>query len=433
MSKRRVVISGLGIINALGADKDEYFNGLLEGKVGIDRIKSFDPVSFSCQVGGEAPEVKVNKFLPKSHRKAAKLMSRDIIFAVIATDSAMKDAGLKTRADNPDGPIDIEPTRSGVNIGAGTMCCDLEELTLAACECVDGDKFDMKKWGAEGMNNLTPLWMLKYLPNMPSCHISIIYDLQGPSNAITSGEVSGMLAINEAYRHIASDKADIMITGGAENRINAMGQIRHCLMDRLNTKDNDNPAGSCRPFDANANGVVQGDGGAMVILEEYQRATQRGAEIYAELKGFGSSYNQSNYIDCEADGKGCEIAMQAALNQAGLKPEDIDLIIPNGIGRIADDKAEATAIKKVFGELAGEIPVLATKSRIGICGAGASAIDFATAALIIKNGKVPANINCDNQSLGLNMPTTVTEAEIKNVLVTCYSHGGQTAAAVIGK
>ena len=251
MTDRRVVITGVGLISALGIGKEEYLEAMLSGTIGVDRIKSFDPVGFPSKVAGESPQLKMSKIVPKSQRKSTKLMSRDIELAIAAADCAVRDAGLKTRASDPDGPVDIDPVRSGINIGAGLICCDLVELAEAGQYGVEDKKFSLGKWGREGMAHLTPLWLLKYLPNMLSCHISIIYDLQGKSNSVTCAEASGLLAISEAYRNIAHDKAEVMLAGGAESKVNPMALMRQCMLNRASTNYNDKPSEAARPFDKN--------------------------------------------------------------------------------------------------------------------------------------------------------------------------------------
>src|SRR5215207_4366611 len=284
---RRVVITGIGVISPIGIGAKTFWENLLAGKVGVRRIQAWDPSGFSSQVGGEVPAYKIGDYVPKSYRKATKVMARDIELAVIAADDAFKDAGLKSKAytDTPD----IPTTRFGCNIGAGLINVDLTELTSALNTSRDGNKLDLKKWGSDGIGNLTPLWLLKYLPNMLACHVTIIHELKGPSNTITCADASSHLAIGEAFRTIQRGKADLAICGGAESKVNPMGMIRHALLKRLNETGNDAPEQAIRPFDSDAAGMAHGEGGGLLILEEYEHAKSRGAKIYAELVGFGAS------------------------------------------------------------------------------------------------------------------------------------------------
>ena len=437
MTKRRVVITGVGVVSSLGNGREDYFAGLLSGQIGIDRIQGFDPVGFPCQIGGEISDLQVKQHVPKAHRKATKLMSRDIELAVVAADLAIRDAGLQTKGTDPEKPPNINPQRSGVNVGAGLISCDLLELGLAVEHALEKGKFNYEKWGAEGMESLTPIWLLKYLPNMLGCHISIIHDLQGPSNSITCAEASGLLSIGESYRIIARGNADVMVAGGAETKLTPMGLMRQCLMGRVTTQYNDRPDQACRPFDRNADGGVMGEGAGIVVLEELAHAQQRGAPIYAEVKGFGASNNFSaDFVNPESDCRGVTLAIRNALAQASLVPKEIQLLIAHGAAISEHDRAEAKGITTALGASAQGLQVRAMKSRIANCGAASSAMDFAAAVLALYEGKIPPNLNCPDppDEYGLNLGnSTVQQADLQTAMSCCYTYGGQTAAMVIGK
>jgi len=437
MDKRRVVITGVGVVSSLGNGRGAYFEELLSGRIGIDRLKGFDPVGFPCQIGAEVSDLKVKNHVPKAHRKATKLMSRDIELAVVGADLAIRDAALKTKGTAPGEPPDIDPLRSGVNVGAGLISCDLYELGLAVEHALENGDFSYEKWGREGMESLTPIWLLKYLPNMLGCHISIIHDLQGPSNSITCAEASGLLAIGEAYRIITRGSADLIVAGGAETKLTPMGLMRQCLMGRVTTNYNDRPRQACRPFDRNADGGVMGEGAGIIVLEELEHAQQRGVPIYAEIIGFGASNNFSaDFINPEADCRGVTFAIQNALAEASLEPDAIELLIAHGTAVPEHDKAEAKGITAAFGQSAKQLPVRALKSRIANCGAAASAIDLVTAVLALHEGKVPPNLNCPDPpaEYGLNLGNGQgQEMDLKTAISCCYTYGGQTAAMVIHK
>ncbi len=271
---RRVVITGIGVISPIGIGSKVFWENLLAGKSGVRRISAYDPSGFPCQIAGEVPEFKIGDFVPKTYRKATKVMARDIELAVVAADDAFKDSGLKSKAYT-DSPT-IEPTRFGCNIGAGLISADLAELSVAMHVARDGGKLDLKKWGKEGMNQLTPLWLLKYLPNMLACHVTIIHELKGPSNTITCADASSHLAIGEAFRTIQRGNADLAICGGAESKVVPMALARQCLLKRVTEMHNDSPAEAVRPFDASATGTAVGEGGGLLILEEYEHAKARG-------------------------------------------------------------------------------------------------------------------------------------------------------------
>ena len=433
MNTHRVVITGLGAISPLGMNTQDLWNGLCEGRCGIDTIKAFDPVGFTCKIAGEVPEFKIQKFLPKSHRKATKLMCRDIKLAIIAANQAFENSRLVTRATDPDN-INIDPAGTAVNIGAAVICCDLEELSPAVAKSIADGKFDIRKWGADGLEALTPLWLLKYLPNMPACHIAIIHDIQGPNNSITCGEASAHLAIGEAAQIIARGDADIALAGGCDGKVNPIMMLRQCLLNRATTENNDNPDSSLRPFDSQAKGSVFGEGAGMIILENIDNAKKRRANIYAEIVGVGSSNNLSGvYQRLEDDGKGIQIAIENAIQDARITPDEIDLIIPHGTGILADDKAEATAIGNALGPAAEKALCWPTKSMLSNTGAASGALDIIAAAKAICKGTVPAAKNCQTRADGckLNITTQTQQKNIRHALCCGYTFGGQTAALII--
>jgi len=433
MSSHRVVITGFGAITPLGLTAAETWAALCEGKSGIRRITAFDPVGFTCKIAGQVPEYRIQNYVPKSHRKAIKLMSRDIELSVIAANEALVHAGLTTKGIDPE-KVNIDPQRVGVNLGAGLISCDMVELAPAVAASITDGTFDMRKWGKEGLERVTPLWLLKYLPNMLACHIGIIHDIQGPSNTITCAEAAGHLAIAEAAQTIARGDSDIALAGGAEAKVNPIVLIRQCLLKRATAENNDEPATACRPFDAEAKGSVFGEAAGVVVLENLKHAESRGARIYAEVVGLGQSNNiNPMYERLEPDGKGVRIAIEKAMAEAQIEPHDLDLIIPHGTGIPADDLAETKAIRAALGGAAAAIPVWPTKSMLSNTGAAGGALDIIAAACAIRDGKIPAAKNCDNKAEGcdLNIATEPRDRQIRYALSCSYSYGGQTAAVVL--
>jgi len=433
MNSARVVITGLGAVTPLGLTVGDTWEGLCAGRAGIDTITAFDPVGFNCKIAGQVPEYKIQKYVPKAYRKAVKLMSRDIELAVIAANEALIHAGLITRGIDPEN-VNVNPERVAINLGAGLISCDLVELAPAVAASITDGKFDIRKWGKEGLELVTPLWLLKYLPNMLACHIGIIHDIQGPSNTITCAETSAHLAIAEAAQIIARGGSDVALAGGAEAKVNPVVLIRQCLLKRATDQNNGEPASACRPFDADAKGSVFGEAAGVVILESLKNAERRGARIFAEVAGIGHS-NSINpvYENLEPDGKGIEIAINKAIADAQIEPEDLDLIIPHGTGIPADDLAEAKAIQAALGEAAAEIPVWPTKSMLSNTGAASGALDVIAAVCAMTNGKIPAAKNCDRKANGcnLNIVKQPREADIRYALCCSYTYGGQTAALVL--
>ena len=433
MSSHRVVITGFGAITPLGLTAIETWAFLCEGKVGITRITAFDPVGFTCKIAGQVPEYRIQNYVPKSHRKAIKLMSRDIELSVIAANEALVHAGLVTKGIDPE-RVNIDPQRVAINLGAGLISCDMVELAPAVAASVTDGTFDIHKWGKEGLDLVTPLWLLKYLPNMLARHVGIIHDIQGPSNTITCAEASGHLAIAEAAQTIARGDSDIALAGGAEAKVNPIVLIRQCLIKRATTENNDEPAAACRPFDADARGSVFGEAAGVVVLENREHAESRGARIYAEVVGLGQSNNiNPAYERLEPDGKGVRIAIEKAMAEAQIEPHELDLIIPHGTGIPSDDLAEAKAIQAALGEAAAKIPVWPTKSMLSNTGAASGAVDIVAAACAIRDGRIPAAKNCDKKAEGcdLNIVTEPRQAKIRYALSCSYSYGGQTAAVVL--
>jgi len=439
VSRRRVVITGLGPVTPLAVGARDFWNALLEGRSGIRRLQAFDPARCESQIGGEIDGIKVADYVPKSYRKAAKIMARDIVLAVVAAHQAVQDAGLRTKCllerGEVQGDRNVDSTRLGANIGAGLICADLPELAEAFCSAVEDGQFSLNRWGAEGMNNLTPLWLLKFLPNMLACHVTIVHDAQGPSNTITCGEASSHLAIGEAFRTIARGTADVCICGGAESKTNPMALVRQCLGKRLSTR-NDSPATACRPFAADRDGTVVSEGGGLVVLEELEHALGRDARIYAEVVGAGASSDAGRPGELPPDERGLALALRKALKDAGVGPDQVDLVGASGCGLIERDRLEAAAIRDVLGERRAQVPVLSVKGGLGNNGAGSGAVDFIAAVLALYNTTIPPAINSApiDPECGLKLVTGgPVDARIDVVLSAAYALGGGQNATLVVK
>ncbi len=442
---RRVIISGLGPVSALGIGIDAHWQAVCAGRSGIGRITAFDPSGFDCQIAAEVRDFKVNSFVPKSYRKAIKVMARDIELAVAAADLAARDAGLITKGTLPPEAGDVgggattsyPAQRMGANIGAGLIACELDELTGALVEARKDDgsgQLDIHKWGASGMQQLTPLWLLKYLPNMLACHVTIIHDAQGPSNTITCAEASSGLSLGEAMRVLQRGAADASFCGGAESKLNPMTFLRQEMLGRLNTTSNDQPTQAVQPFIADAKGMVLGEGGGLVILEAldaFEKRNTPGKKAYAEVLGFGAAqtvHRAKRNLTPDPQGMGMQLAMRSALREAQVQAGDIDLVLPLGSGEPAYDAAEWSALQSVFGaRLESEtLPVVSTKPMLGNCGAAAGALDICIAAKALSEQMIPAQIN-------VAKPQPARAAKLNHVLVTTTSLGGQNVAVVLRK
>lgn len=435
MKSGGVVITGLGAVSPLGLTASEMWAALCAGKCGIGTIRAFDPAGFACKIAGEVPGFKIQHYVPRSARKATKLMSRNIELAVVAAAEAVKDSGLVTKATDPE-KVNLDPTRMGINIGAGLISCDLIEMAPAVAHSVTGGTFDIHKWGKEGLDLVTPLWLLKYLPNMLACHTGIIHDIQGPSNTITCAEASAHIAMAEAAQVIERGGCDIALAGGAEAKVHPIILMRQILLKRATTENNDEPDRACRPFDSAAKGSVFGDGAGIVVLENENNAERRGARIYARLAGAGQSISiNPAYEHLEPDGRAVTIAIEKALEDAGIGPEQLDLVIPHGTGIPGDDLAEAKGIAAALGETAGKVAVWPTKSMLSTTGAASGVLDVIAAVCAMRDGVIPAAKNFDNRVEGceLNIVTKEQKKDIRCALCCSYTYGGQTAAVVLKK
>jgi len=437
MHEHSVVVTGLGPVTAFGLGMEPLWRALVDGRSAIGLLARYDASAFPCPFGAEIGEAvfNVRDLVPKSYRKATKVMARDIELAVGAAKAAVEDAGLTTRGVDPDAQPTITPQRFGCHIGAGLIAADVDELTLALSSSVDENgAFDLKKWGTSGMQNLTPLWLLKYLPNMLACHVTIIHDCRGPSNTITCAEASGALSMGESMRVIERGQADACLTGGAEDKLNHMGVLRQHFAKRLaQARVEDDPTSIVRPFDAEAKGCVLGEGGAILVLESQEAAAARGAQPYARAAGFASTQSfcpDTVGIEIEPDDEGLSDAIEIALEDAEIGAGEIDAIVPMGSSIPSVDAAEAAAISRVFGRRAAEIPIVTTTPNVGNCCAGAGAINLCAAAKIIREQRLPARLNAKRSAVLNAEACESSSAKIGAVLAFTPSFGGQNAAVV---
>lgn len=394
-SERRVVITGLGLVSPLGIGPDVYWAALSEGRGAVQKLTAFPVENLPNEVGGEVPDFNPKTWPKKyslpdpEHRKALtkslKYMARDIQLAVAAAELAFVDAGLTDAT--------IDPTRIGVDLGAGLISTELDELAPAINHASqNGGAFDYGIWGRESIGQIPPIWLLKYLPNMLACHISILLDCQGPSNTITEAEAASNLAIGEASRIIARGRADMMITGGADSKIHPLSLVRMSLLEQMSHWQGE-PSGACRPFDVQRDGWVPGEGAGILVLEEREHALKRGARIHGEILGFGSGCDAAPGGGLDPDGIGTEIAIKAALRDAGLEPAAIGHVNAHGAASIVSDLAEARALQRVFG--GANVPVTALKGYMGNLVSGCGAVELIASLLGVNQGKIPQTINCD--------------------------------------
>ncbi len=421
-SSRRAVLTGIGVTCSIGLTPAAYWESLTQGRCGIRRIRQFDASGLPVQIAGEVEGFDAKQYIDKKERKSLKVMARSIQLAVAAAQLALDDGRVDKER--------LDPTRFGVEFGASLIASELEELGVAAQVSGNGQvgSVDLEKWGGEGLKFITPLWMLKYLPNMLACHVSILHNAQGPSNTITQSDVASLLALGEAYRILMREQADFFLVGGGESRINTLSMVRQSLFQPL-TRRNESPETACRPFDRRRDGMVLGEGATVFVMEDLEHARRRGARIYAEVIGFGAAF------DGRRDGSGVARAIRAALADAHLAPEAIGHVNAHGASTVPGDIWEARGIADVFGADNPEVPVFAPKSFIGNLGAGADSTEMAASVLALQHGSLPRTLNYQEPDPACPIHVGTEPRPLsKDVFVKVgVTELGQCAAAVIRK
>ena len=434
VADRRVAITGLGVVAPSGIGIRDFWTNLLAARSAIAPVQGFDATGFPCHIAGELIGFSARDYLPRDYRKAIKVMARGTEIAVAAADLAVRDSGLVTPGMDAAKP-DISPSRLACNIGSGLICQDLDELGAAVNLCVTDGRFDLKTWGTSGMGNLAPLWLLKYLPNMLSCHVTIIHGAKGPSNTITCGDASGHLAIGEAGRHIARGVADAAIAGGAESKLNLMGMLRQSFLKRLCLNSNGSPATACRPFDASHDGTVIGEGAGVAILEDSEFAKRRNARVYAELAGCAGACDPMALDVLRPTAGGLGLAVTKAIAAAGITPQEVDLVVAQGTGVPGEDVAEAREWRQALGGRLDEIPAVAITGGVGSLFAGVGGVQVALAAMAIHTGVIPPTVNFARPAAGceLNLSPQARQSPIRCAVAAAFTVGGQSCACVLKK
>jgi 3-oxoacyl-[acyl-carrier-protein] synthase II len=414
--KRRIVITGFGAVSPIGLDHETIWQNLVAGRSGVDAMKAFEPPADFPPFAAEVMGFDGRKFVPKENRKVTKVMARDIQLGVAAAKLALDHCKVLGA---------VHPDRIGVNCGAGLIATEHSEISEAIHLSLDSrGQFDLKRWGSEGIKRLYPLWMLKYLPNMPACHISILNDAQGPNNSITCGEASALQAIGEAMRVMQRGAADAFLAGGTDTKIHPLSLVRLKLLDRLSHRRTD-PQSASRPFDAQRDGTIPGEGSGFVALETAEFAEKRGTQPIAELAGFGASWNKDR-------GRGAAQAIQSAVADAGLTINDLGFLVAHGTGCVTEDRSEQRGLAELLG--ARRTPVLALKGYWGFQGAASGMLEIVACLLAQKHGQLPASINLvrqDSDAPPLHFVTESISFIHRPFAVCAIGYGGQCAAVVI--
>ena len=423
MQKREAVITGLGVLTPIGIDKETFWSALLNNTSGVGFLHIKTAHDSLRPMGSEVPDFHAKDYVKP--RKNIKVMSRDIQLAFVSACLACQDAGLVTEGENRN----VDPDRFGVIFGSDLIGAEVDMLLDAFRAGIANGQYGFSRWGTDAMREIFPLWMLKFLPNMPACQISIGLDARGPSNSITLCRASSVAAIIEAVRVIERGDADVMIGGGVGNRVNQDFQTR--TKSYFIAPRRENPQSVPRPFDAERCGCVMGEGSGAFVLESRESAEARGAAIYATVKGF-AQVNEPTLHATRPTGSAIQKSIRLALQRADMKPSDIGLINPDGLGSDHDDRIEAEAI----GAVLGDVPVSATKGNFGNLGSGTGAVELAAAVLSMQRGIIPPTRN--HEKTAADCPINVVHGqpllqEVSAVLKMNQTRMGRAFTIVLTK
>ncbi|MDA0652551.1 MAG: beta-ketoacyl-ACP synthase II [Proteobacteria bacterium] len=414
---RRVVVTGLGLVTPLGCGVKSSWDRLLAGDCGIDAITSFDVSDLSVKIGAEVPlgsyqdgKFDANEWVEaKDQRK----MGMFILYALVAAQQAIEDSGWQPTADE-------DRERTGVMIGSG----------IGGLSGIDEASATLRE---RGPRRVSPFFLPSILINLASGQVSIKHGFKGPNHAAVTACSTGAHSIGDAARIIQYDDADVMVAGGAEAAICRLGIAGFAAARALASKFNDRPKESSRPWDRDRDGFVMAEGAGVLVLEELEHAKKRGANIYGEIVGYGMSGDAHHVTAPVEDGNGAVRSMKAALNRAGLNPEDIDYINAHGTSTPLGDVIELGAVKKLFGHHAYKLSMSSTKSAIGHLLGAAGSVEAIYSILAIRDGVAPPTLNLDNPSEGCDIdlvPHHAKERRIKAVMSNSFGFGGTNATLV---
>lgn len=421
MTKRRVVITGIGAVTPLAANIDATWKKLINGESGLGRITIFDPTESPCKIAGEvkmaSPEstdanlFSIDKYIePKEQRK----MDRFIHFAVAAADQAVADSGYKAETEE-------QKYRTGVMIGSGIGGLPMIEKTV----------LHMKE---KGIRKISPFFIPASLINLASGHVSIKHGFMGPNHATVTACASGSHAIGDSARMIEHGDVDVMVCGGAESAICESGIGGFAALRALSTNFNENPTAGSRPWDKARDGFVMGEGSGMLILEEYEHAKKRGAKIYAEIIGYGLSGDAYHVTAPESNGRGAVRAMEVALQHAKINRDQVDYINAHGTSTPLGDEIEVGAVKKVFGDHAYKLSMSSTKSSIGHLLGAAGSVEAIFSALAIRDNVAPPTLNLEDPSEGCDIDLVAKVAKNRKVdivMSNSFGFGGTNACVIL--
>ncbi|WEK56228.1 MAG: beta-ketoacyl-ACP synthase II [Candidatus Cohnella colombiensis] len=408
--KRRVVVTGMGVITSLGCDLPTLWNNLLAGKSGVSQIEAFDTTEYTTKIAAEIKNFDSSAYIDK---KDVRKMDRFVQFGVAASKLAVEDAGLKL-GENAD------PERVGVIVGSGIGGLGTweEQHTIL-----------MEK----GPRRVSPFFIPMMIANMASGQVSMVTGAKGPNTTAVSACATGTHSIGDSFKMIQRGDAEVMICGGAEATIRPIGMAGFCSMRAMSTR-NDEPEKASRPFDVDRDGFVMGEGAGVLILEDLEHAIARGARIYGEIIGYGMSGDA--YHMTEPDPDGAARCMSKAIKDAGITPEDVQYINAHGTSTPVGDKSETIAIKKTFGDHAYKLAVSSTKSMTGHLLGAAGGVEAVILGLVLEHGLIPPTANLDNQDPELDLdyvPNVPRKADVKVALSNSFGFGGHNATIIMRK
>jgi len=419
--RRRVVVTGAGGVTPLGAQIEPAWQRLLAGESGVGDITLFDASNFPTKIAAEVRNWDISDV--GENPEDWKYQGRHTHFAIGAGKKAMADSGLDLGR--------IDPTRFGVYTGSGEGQQDFDRFTQMIVAALDGPNLDLAKFTRKGLEVLNPIAELEQEPNMPAGHLASLFNAQGPNvNCLTACAASSQ-AIGEATEIIRRGEADVMLSGGTHTMIHPFGVTGFCLLTALSTR-NDEPTRASRPFDRERDGFVLGEGAGMVVLEALEHAQARGAKIYGEIVGYGSTADAFRITDTHPEGRGAISCIRMALADAGL--DRVDYINAHGTSTTVNDKVETLAVKQVFGEEAYRIPVSSTKSMMGHLIAAAGATELIFCLLAIRDNVLPPTINYEYPDPECDLdyvPNVARQARCDTALSNSFGFGGQNISLIV--
>ncbi|MEO1615174.1 MAG: beta-ketoacyl-[acyl-carrier-protein] synthase family protein [Planctomycetota bacterium] len=424
MQRRRVVVTGIGMINPMGHDAPTVWRGLQAGESGVGYTTLFDASGFPTKISAEVKEWELT---PEVAGGPVETLGRHTKFAIGAADQAMRDSSV---ADSI-----TDRTRFGVYLGSGEGNQDFTTFSRMMTAALEGGEFNSSAFITKGLELLDPAKELEQEPNMPAAHLATLFDAQGPNmNCLTACAASSQ-AVGEATEMIRRGDVDVMLAGGTHSMIHPFGVTGFNLLTAL-SESNDEPTKASRPFDRLRNGFVLGEGSAMVILEELEHARARGATIYGEIAGYGTTADAFRITDIPPDGHGGIAAMRMAVADAGLEPGDIQYVNAHGTSTTVNDKVESLACREVFGDQAAKIPVSSTKSMMGHLIAAAGVTEMIVCLLAMRDSVLPPTINYENPDPACDLdyvPNEARPAEVKFALNNSFGFGGQNVTLCLSR